>query len=62
MGTQTSPSSSTMNGTVFIDEKNDRIVVSPEPNLPISYYGLLPDGTVGLVIAKTGVSVESLFT
>lgn len=62
MGQQTSPSFSSLGGTLYADYKNNRFVISTNPNFPISFYGLLPDGTVGLVIAKTGVNVMTVFS
>lgn len=66
MGQQSSPTQATKNGNIVTDEQNDRIIVSvsgatsdPVPN---SIYGLQPDGTVALVIAKTGVNVFTLFS
>ena len=62
MGQQTSPNASSLGGTLYADYKNNRYVISPSPNFPISFYGLLPDGTVGLVIAKPGVNVMTVFS
>lgn len=49
--------------TIVIDGNNDYILVSdPSSGIAQLVMGKLPDGTFGLVVSKTGVSVLSLFS
>lgn len=49
--------------TIVIDGKKDYILVSdPGTGIAQLVMGELPDGTYGMVVSKTGVSVLSLFS
>lgn len=48
--------------TISIDGPNDRILITnPSTTVPVMIIGALPDGSYGMVVAKNGVSVLSLF-
>lgn len=55
-----SASTSVLNGQLRIDDGNNRMVLY-DGNYYRMIIGVLPDGTVGMIISKPGVDVFSLF-
>lgn len=53
-------STSVLNGQLRIEDGNNRMVMYDGTHYRM-IIGLLPDGTVGMVISKPGVDVFSLF-
>jgi len=45
MGQGSTPFTSSLAGTIFIDETNEQIIVVPEDLIPPLVFGALPDGT-----------------
>lgn len=53
--------SSVQDGQVRIEYGNNRFLVADENGIVRMIIGLLPDGTIGIVISKEGISVLDVF-
>ena len=49
------------NGQVRFEFDNNRFLVADEDGIVRMIIGLLPDGTIGIVISKEGVNVLDVF-
>lgn len=54
-------SESVKDGQVRIEYDNNRILVADEDGLVRMIMGVLPDGTIGIVISKEGINVLDVF-
>lgn len=65
MGVTTTSSGKKMSnvkdGQVRIEFDNNRFLVADEDGIVRMIIGLLPDGTIGIVISKEGISVLDVF-
>ena len=52
---------SVKDGQVRMEYDNNRFLVADEDGLVRMIIGLLPDGTIGIVISKEGVNVLDVF-
>ena len=52
---------SVKDGQVRIEFDNNRFLVADENGIVRMIIGLLPDGTIGIVISKEGISVLDVF-
>lgn len=48
-------------GQVRLELDNNRLLVANEDGLVRMIFGVLPDGTIGIVISKEGVNVLDVF-
>ncbi len=52
---------SVKDGQVRMEYDNNRFLVADEDGIVRMIIGLLPDGTIGIVISKEGISVLDVF-
>ena len=53
---------SVKDGQVRMEYDNNRFLVADEDGIVRMIIGVLPDGTIGIVISKEGVNVLDVFT
>lgn len=53
---------SVKDGQVRLEQDNNRLLVADEDGIVRMIIGVLPDGSIGIVISKEGISVYDLFS